>query len=61
VAGMMETSDEEDWAYDTLVAFGPNSGLIAVSGRSTCSTYRVWGVAGHQSGPSTEPVVFESG
>jgi len=46
----MEMSDEEDWAYPTLVAFGPNRSLIAV-GRSTCSTRRVWEVAVHQAGP----------
>ena len=56
----METSDEEDRAYDTLVAFGPNGGLIAV-GRSTCSTHRFGESRFIKPGPSTEPVVFESG
>jgi len=57
---MMEMSDEEDWAYPTLVAFRPNRSLIAV-GRSTCSTHRFGESRFIKPGPSTEPVVFESG
>jgi predicted amidohydrolase len=43
VAGVVETSDEEGRAYNTLVAFGPSGGRLACTGRSTCSTRRASG------------------
>jgi hypothetical protein len=62
VAGVVEASDEEGRAYNTLVAFGPSGALLAVYRKIHLFDAQGFGESTFiKPGPSTEPVVFESG
>jgi predicted amidohydrolase len=62
VAGVVEASDEEDRAYNTLVAFGPDGSPLAFYRKIHLFDAQGFGESTFiKPGPSTEPVVFESG
>lgn len=62
VAGVVETSDEEGRAYNTLVAFGPDGARLAVYRKIHLFDAQGFGESTYiKPGPSTEPVVFEAG
>jgi predicted amidohydrolase len=62
VAGVVETSDEEGRAYNTLVAFDSSGALVAVYRKIHLFDAQGFGESVFiKPGPSTEPVVFEAG
>jgi predicted amidohydrolase len=62
VAGVVETSDEPGKAYNTLVAFGPDGGRLAFYRKIHLFDAQGFGESTFiKPGPSTSPVVFESG
>lgn len=62
VAGVVETSEEPGRAYNTLVAFGPDGGLLAFYRKIHLFDAQGFGESTFiKPGPSTAPVVFEHG
>ncbi|WP_306921385.1 nitrilase-related carbon-nitrogen hydrolase [Arthrobacter globiformis] len=62
VAGVVETSEQENRAYNTLVAFGPEDGRLAVYRKIHLFDAQGFGESTYITpGPSTEPVVFVAG
>src|SRR6478735_10721335 len=62
VTGVVEASDEPGKAYNTLVAFGPSDARLAVYRKIHLFDAQGFGESTYiKPGPSTEPVVFESG
>ena len=62
VAGVVETSDEPGKAYNTLVAFGPDGRQLAFYRKIHLFDAQGFGESSFiKPGPSTSPVVFESG
>jgi predicted amidohydrolase len=62
VAGVVETSEEPDKAYNTLVAYGPDGGRLAFYRKLHLFDAQGFGESTYiQPGPSTSPVVFEAG
>jgi predicted amidohydrolase len=60
VAGVVETSGEPDRAYNTLVAFGPDGGLLAAYRKIHLFDAQGFGESRFIApAPSTAPVVFE--
>jgi predicted amidohydrolase len=61
-AGVVETSDEPGRAYNTLVAFGPDGGLLASYRKIHLFDAQGLGESEFiKPGQSTDPVVFEHG
>jgi predicted amidohydrolase len=62
VAGVVEAMDEPGKAYNTLVAFGPDGGLLSFYRKIHLFDAQGFGESTFiEAGPSTSPVVFESG
>ena len=62
VAGVVETADEPEKAYNTLVAFGPDGARLAIYRKIHLFDAQGFGESTFiKPGPSTDPVVFESG
>ena len=62
VAGVVETSEEPGKAYNTLVAFGPDGARLAFYRKIHLFDAQGFGESTFiKPGPSTDPVVFESG
>ncbi|WP_426976339.1 carbon-nitrogen hydrolase family protein [Pseudarthrobacter sp. O4] len=62
VAGVVETSEEPGKAYNTLVAFGPDGNRLASYRKIHLFDAQGFGESTFiKPGPSTNPVVFESG
>jgi predicted amidohydrolase len=62
VAGVVETSDEEGRAYNTLVAFDPSGALVAVYRKIHLFDAQGFGESVFiKPGPSLDPVVFDAG
>lgn len=62
VAGVVETSEEPGKAYNTLVAFGPDGVRLAFYRKIHLFDAQGFGESTFiKPGPSTDPVVFESG
>jgi predicted amidohydrolase len=62
VAGVVETSDEQGRAYNTLVAFGLDGGRLAFYRKIHLFDAQGFGESEFiKPGPSTAPVVFEHG
>lgn len=62
VAGVVETSEEPQKAYNTLVAFGPDGERLAFYRKIHLFDAQGFGESTFiKPGPSTSPVVFESG
>ena len=62
MAGVVETSEEVGRAYNTLVAFGPSGARLASDRKIHLFDAQGFGESTFiKPGPSTDPVVFESG
>jgi len=61
VAGVVETADEPGKAYNTLVAFGPDGARLAFYRKIHLFAQGFGESTFIEPGPSTDPVVFESG
>jgi predicted amidohydrolase len=62
VAGVVEASEEEGRAYNTLVAFGPSGTRLAAYRKIHLFDAQGFGESTFiKPGPSTDPVVFEAG
>lgn len=62
VAGVVETSEEPDRAYNTLVAYGPDGGRLAYYRKIHLFDAQGFGESEFiKPGPSAAPVVFEHG
>ncbi|MFL4473057.1 carbon-nitrogen hydrolase family protein [Paeniglutamicibacter sp. MACA_103] len=62
VAGVVEIADEPDKAYNTLVAFGPDGNRLAIYRKIHLFDAQGFGESAFiKPGPSTSPVVFETG
>ena len=62
VAGVVETAEDSGKAYNTLVAFGPDGAWLAFYRKIHLFDAQGFGESTFiEPGPSTDPVVFESG
>jgi predicted amidohydrolase len=62
VAGVVETAEDSGKAYNTLVAFGPDGARLAFYRKIHLFDAQGFGESTFiKPGPSTDPVVFESG